>query len=161
MWQKLIDTILKLTKIYNTLFSLNEEKHKIVLAVDIKALDALIEKEQNLTKKIMQAEQSRQKVLRSMAAANPSISELANAKTLLTFCPEEYRENFMKANQALSNAVKKVSELTDANRLLLQGALTAVNMNINSLSGIEADPGYGKSGKQNFSIQKKKFDFEA
>ncbi|WP_196604866.1 flagellar protein FlgN [Pectinatus haikarae] len=161
MWQNLIDTIIELMEMYNCLFILNEKKRKAVLDIDMSALNKIVETEQELTGSVIKAEQKRQKILKQMAAENSGINENSNAKTLLAFCPQTYKESFSKANNDLSANVEKVSSINETNRLLLQGALTAVNMNINSLAGIKADPGYEKSGNQNFSSQKKKFDFQA
>lgn len=160
MWQNLIDIIQTLVEIYAQLFVLNEKKRKAVLDIDMHTLEGLIKEEQAIINSIITAEQTRKNILKTMAVNNSPINEHSNVKNLLHFCPQEYKDSFLKVNNDLSASVQKVSSISEANKLLMQGALTAVNMNINSLAGIKADPGYGKNGTQNFSPHEKNFELK-
>ncbi|WP_196598629.1 flagellar protein FlgN [Pectinatus frisingensis] len=160
MWQELIDNIKELLQIYNKLFKLNERKRQAITAIDMLVLDGLVDKERELSDSIMRIEQKRQAILKKMAAGNAAINESSSFKNLLVFCPDNYKKEFVSDNEALSAVVQKTIVISENNRLLMQGALTAVNMNINSLSGVKAAPGYEKNGEQNFSANKRKLDFE-
>ncbi|WP_307222752.1 flagellar export chaperone FlgN [Pectinatus haikarae] len=160
MWNSLIDILLKLTKIYDELFLLNEKKRSAVLDIDMHILDMIVDEEQKLTDIIMKVEKERQDILKKMAAKNALVNKLSNSKTLTMVCPTEYKEKFLTANEKLSNAVKRTADINETNRLLLRGALTAVNININALVQMKAEPNYKENGNQQFFPQNKNLDFK-
>lgn len=161
MWQDLIDIINKLIYIYSGLYNLNKRKRKAVIDGDMSSLNDIVDEEKKLTHYIIQAEQKRQQILRQLARTNISIDEHATAKMLQGFCPLDKKKSFSVANATLSAKVKEVSSIADANRLLLRGAMTAVNMNINSLAGMKQNPSYGQNGTQGFAPQQKGLDYKA
>ncbi|WP_196592600.1 flagellar protein FlgN [Pectinatus sottacetonis] len=161
MWQDLIDIIIKLTMVYTDILKSNERKRKAVLAIDMKTLDQIINEEQKLMAIVIKEEQKRQEILKKMADKNPSINLTSNVKSLTFFCPTDYKDKFLAVNKDLSEIVKKVADINEANKMLMQGALTAVNLNLNSLVQMKADPDYKKNGSQYFSPQEKKLDFKA
>jgi len=161
MWEELIDIIEALTKIYSKMLELNESKRKAILAIDMKTLDELIDEEQKFINEIAEKEQKRQQVLQKMMQKNLFSEETATFKQLVKFCPIEKKDKFETVNKELSDTVKKTADLNDANRMLMQGALTAVNVNLNSLLQVKAEPDYGKNGTQKFTSQNRGLDFEA
>lgn len=161
MWEELIDIIEALTKIYSKMLELNESKRKAILAIDMKTLDELIDEEHKLINEVMGNEQKRQHILQKMMQKKVLHDETATFKQLVKLCPIEKEEKFVSANKELSDIVKKTTELNDSNRMLMQGALTAVNVNLNSLMQVKSEPDYGQDGQQKFSSQRKNFDFKA
>ncbi len=157
MWQELIKNINGLIVAYQMLYSLNEEKRQVILAIDMEKLSAIVEREKKLMKQVMELEQQRQKILLPLAGDK----RINKASDLLLLCPAEQKDAFNKANEQLSLLVEKTTKINENNMMLLQGALTAVNINLNKLTGIQAQPDYGKNGVQEFSQQKREYDFKA
>ncbi|MBB5336823.1 flagellar protein FlgN [Pectinatus brassicae] len=161
MWEELINIIEALIKTYLNMLELNENKRKAILAIDMKRLDQLIDEEQKFINEVAENEQKRQQVLQKMMQKNLFSEETVTFKQLVKFCPIEKKDKFETVNKELSDTVKKTADLNDANRMLMQGALTAVNVNLNSLMQVRSEPDYGHDGQQKFSSQNKKFDFKA
>ncbi|WP_182188042.1 flagellar protein FlgN [Pectinatus frisingensis] len=160
MWQELINVLLKLIETYDNLFILNENKRKAIVEIDMHNLDKIVNEEQKIVNKIVFIEAERRGILKKMAEKDPLINQLSNSKTLTAFCPQEYKEKFSIANTKLSMSVKKVTDINDANRLLMRGALTAINLNINSISQLKADPNYKGNGNQGFSPHREELGFK-
>ncbi|WP_196599973.1 flagellar protein FlgN [Pectinatus frisingensis] len=160
MWQELINVLLKLIETYDNLFILNQNKRKAIVEIDMHNLDKIVNEEQKIVNEIVFIEAERRDILKKMAEKNSLINQLSNSKTLTAFCPQKYREKFSAANTRLSTSVKKVTDINDANRLLMRGALTAINLNINSISQLKADPNYKGNGNQGFSPHREELDFK-
>lgn len=161
MWQELIKNINNLIIIYQSLFSLNEDKRRAVLAIDMEKLSQIVESEQKLTQQIVALEQERQNILLELSKEKQLVKSDLRAIDLQQLCPVELQGALQKVNLALSQIVEKTTRLNENNMMLLQGALAAVNVNLNNLTDTQAQPDYGKDGSQAFSQQKREFDFKA
>ena len=67
MWQKLIDVLEEVRQGYQELLNISREKRAVLVAVDMKGLETVIEKEQKVLDRIHKAEKQRQAVLKQLA----------------------------------------------------------------------------------------------
>ena len=67
----------------------------------------------------------------------------------------------LAASRKLSRIVKETKELSDANSLLIEGALIAVNRQLGRIGGAVVDPVYGSSGSEQVRHLKKNLDYKA
>ena len=63
--------------------------------------------------------------------------------------------------QRLSRIVKETKELSEANALLIEGALLAVNRRLGRIGGAVVDPVYGSGGGEQVRHLKKNLDYKA
>ena len=67
MWQELIETLNELNKTYCALIALSEKKHKALIVIDLKSIEAVNGEEAKLTQRIRALETKRQKALIDLA----------------------------------------------------------------------------------------------
>lgn len=161
MWQKLASNMAYIIKQYQQLLSLNEEKRSALVRVDMKALEDVVNKEQDVIQAINKAEHTRQDILRSMSRSDNRISANMKMTDLLRRCTDQVaRDQLSKLHKVLDKMVKDVQEATDNNAIITQAALNAVNFKLNQLGGMSVEQGYGNRGQEQVSHQKN-FDFQA
>ncbi len=161
MWKELIGILRQLIEKYHELFRLNKEKKGVVLALDMTSLEKITERERRLLVQISDIEEKRQCLLKQLVQEESQLEQINRQSTLVQFCPREFLPELKDCNVALSDVVKKTTNLSDSNTMLLRGALTAVNMNINNLTNVHQKPDYSSNGEHYFSKPENKFDFEA
>lgn len=161
MWQKLASNMAYIIKQYQQLLKLNEEKRSALVRVDMKALEGVVNREQEVIQAVNKAEHTRQDILRSMAGADSNISASMKMTDLLRRCADPVkRDQLSKLHKVLDKLVKDVQELSDNNAIITQAALNAVNFKLNQLGGTAVEQGYGSRGQEQVSHQKN-FDFQA
>ena len=161
MWQNLAGNMALLIKEYQKLLDLNEEKRRILVRVDMKALEKLLSREESILNAIHKAENSRREMLQEMASANSDIRPDMRMVELLHKCHNpEKRDQLHKLHIMLDKIVKDVQAATDNNAIIIKAALNAVNFRLNQLGGTSADGGYGRGGKEHITHEKN-FDFQA
>ena len=160
MWQELNETLAKLIQLYERVLTIGKKKRDAMVVVDLKALDLILQQEEQLTGEILSAEESRKLILQKLAQIEPQINAGTKLKELCRYCPAEMAETLAKLHTKLDQVTKEVSSIRDANRLLVSAALSAVNYHLNVLGDTAVAPVYGAGGSENIS-KSKKFDFEA
>ena len=73
MWQKLIEVLGEVRQGYQELLHISREKRAALVAVDMKGLEVVVEKEQKVLDRINKAEKQRQAVLKQLAQTEPRI----------------------------------------------------------------------------------------
>ena len=160
MWQELAATLNELNKIYQQLIETGKRKHNVLVAIDMKALEGLIEEEEQLTQKIGVLEQKRQKTLIHLAVENRSIQKDTQLSELLELAPKELQPVLRQLSQSLTASTTKVSELRDGNNLLIRAAMDAAAYHLNRIGGARVEPSYGQGGSEVVS-HRKNFEFKA
>ena len=160
MWQELAAALNELNKIYQQLIVLGKRKRNVLVAVDMKALEELIEEEKQLTQKISALEQNRQKALIHLAVENRSIKQDTQMAEVLGLAPKELQPVLRQLSQALTDSTAEVSELRDSNNILIRAAMNAAAYHLNRIGGARVEPNYGQSGSEVVS-HCKNFEFHA
>ena len=131
-----------------------------MVVVDFKALDQILQQEEQLTGAILSAEESRKLILQKLAGIEPKIKAGTKLAELCRYCPAETAKRLSQLHAKLNQVTNEVSAIRDANRVLVSAALSAVNYHLNVLGDTAVAPVYGAGGSENVS-KSKKFDFEA
>jgi flagellar biosynthesis/type III secretory pathway chaperone len=160
MWQELIQILDKLQQQYENLLVLSKKKRGILVQVNWKALDAILQEENSMVAEISASEKERKSVLKKLAQTHAVLQPDAKMTDLYAFCPKAEADQLKTRHARLNHIVQAVMEASDANKMLISGALAAVNYQLNVLGTTTVQPAYGATGcDQVFKI--KKFDFKA
>ena len=160
MWQELAATLNELNKIYQLLIETGKRKHDVLVAIDMKALEGLLEEEKQLTQKISVLEQKRQKALIHLAVENRSIRQNTQMTEVLELAPKELQMVLRQLSQALTASTTEVIELRDNNNILIRAAMNAASYHLNRIGGARVEPSYGQGGSEVVS-HRKNFEFNA
>ena len=160
MWQELAAILNELNKIYQQLIETGKRKRDILVAIDMKALEGLLEEEKQLTQKISLLEQKRQKSLIHLAVENRSIKQDTQMAEVLELAPKELQPVLRQLIQALTASTTEVCELRDNNNILIRAAMNAASYHLNRIGGARVESGYGHSGSEVVS-HRKNFEFKA
>ena len=160
MWQELAATLNELNKIYQQLVETGKRKRNALVAIDMKALEGLLEEEQQLTQTISMLEQKRQKALIHLAVENRSIKQDTQMAEVLELAPKELQPVLRQLIQALTASTTEVCELRDNNNILIRAAMNAASYHLNRIGGARVESGYGHSGSEVVS-HRKNFEFKA
>ncbi len=160
MWQDFIMALKGLSDAYTALLEIEGKKQVVLVAVDLKGLEALVEKEEQQLERIRAAEERRRDALLALSKEIPSIHADTTMTAVEAACPAELRGLLRKTNLRLSQCVQKAREAGSMNEFLLRHALGAVEYHLNRISNSAIDPTYGQKGQESVS-REKKFDFKA
>ena len=160
MWQELAAILNELNKIYQQLIETGRRKRDILVAIDMKALEGLLEEEKQLTQKISLLEQKRQKSLIHLAVENRSIKQDTQMAEVLELAPKGLQPVLRQLSQALTASTTEVCELRDNNNILIRAAMNAASYHLNRIGGARVESGYGHSGSEVVS-HRKNFEFNA
>lgn len=160
MWQELLEILVRLGKDYEALNSLGQQKHKALVMVDMKALEKLLKREEDLAKSVSRSEEARRELLARMAKAMPGMSAETSAQELYRLAPPHFTVRLERAHALLSGLVDQARKQAEINNILAQGALGAVNVRLGQLGGTAVDPVYGRNGGERVT-HRRNFEYDA
>ncbi|SFT56956.1 FlgN protein [Selenomonas sp. GACV-9] len=161
MWQDLAATLNELNKIYRQLVELGKQKRSALVTIDMKTLERLLKDEDDLTKKIKELEQQRQKALINLAVKNRAIKKDSKLTDLLQYAPNaQLRQILEQLHGELSQNTAAAKELSEGNSLLIRGAMQAVAYHLNRIGGTTVEPTYGQGGGEVVS-HRQNYEFDA
>ena len=161
MWQKLVEVMSQLDEEYRALRSLGEEKHRLLVTVDLKHLEELLKKEDQRAAKISKLEAGRKEILAKLAGLEKKLRpDMKMAEIFEVVANPKVRIQLQKLHKSLDESVEAVVRQNEINSILVHGALQAVTAKLNRLGGASVDPAYGQGGKDRIS-HRKNFDFHA
>lgn len=159
-WKALAGTLNELNKTYQALNALSRKKHQALIIIDLKSIEAMNGEEARLTQEIRKLEETRQKTLIRLAVENRAITKETNMTQLIEAAPtQEIRKVLRTLHQALDASTKEAAELRDNNRVLIEGALSAVSYHLNRLGGAQVENAYGSTG-QEVVTHESRFEFK-
>ena len=160
-WKELLQVLNGLNKSYEALIELSQKKHKALVFIDLKSLEAMNETEAKLTQDIRQLEERRQKVLIHLAVENRDIKKDTRMAELVRYAPTpQIHALLAQLHKTLTASTTKAQELRDNNRVLIEGALSAVTYHLNRLGGTHVENAYGSTG-QEVVTHARNFEFKA
>ena len=160
MWQNLIQALKELSDAYAALLDIETQKGGVLVAVNMKGLEALLGEEEQQLERIRVAEQSRQDALLALSKEIPSSHAAMTMAEVEAACPAHIRPSLQALHKVLGERVRKAREAGGTNEFLIRHALGAVEYHLNRLSNSSIDPTYGQTGKESVT-REKKFDFKA
>ena len=162
MWNVFTATLEELHRQYEKIRALQEKKRGILVALDMAALEKLTAEEDFLARAVQELEKQRLTQLAQIAKDTPGVSAETNMEELALLAPTDaVHRSVLAASRSLSLIVKETKELSEANSLLIEGALIAVNRQLGRIGGAVVDPVYGSSGGEQVRHLKKNLDYKA
>lgn len=162
MWKTFTATLEELHRQYEKIRALQEKKRGVLVALDMAALEKLTAEEDFLARAVQELEKQRLTQLAQIAKDTPGVSAETNMEELALLAPTDaVHRSVLAASRKLSRIVKETKELSDANSLLIEGALIAVNRQLGRIGGAVVDPVYGSSGSEQVRHLKKNLDYKA
>lgn len=162
MWKTFTATLEELHRQYEKIRMLQEKKRGVLVALDMAALEKLTAEEDFLAHAVQELEKQRLTQLAQIAKDTPGVSAETNMEELALLAPTDaVHRSVLAASRSLSLIVKETKELSEANSLLIEGALIAVNRQLGRIGGAVVDPVYGSSGGEQVRHLKKNLDYKA
>lgn len=162
MWNAFTATLEELHRQYEKIRALQKKKRGILVALDMAALEKLTAEEDFLARAVQELEKQRLTQLAQIAKDTPGVSAETNMEELALLAPTDaVHRSVLAASRSLSLIVKETKELSEANSLLIEGALIAVNRQLGRIGGAVVDPVYGSSGGEQVRHLKKNLDYKA
>ena len=162
MWKTFTATLEELHRQYEKIRVLQEKKRGVLVALDMAALEKLTAEEDFLARAVQELEKQRLTQLAQIAKDTPGVSAETNMEELALLAPTDaVHRSVLAASRKLSRIVKETKDLSDANSLLIEGALIAVNRQLGRIGGAVVDPVYGSRGSEQVRHLKKNLDYKA
>ena len=89
MWQEFIDVMSKLLETYKAMLRVSKDKRKVLVQVDMTALEDLLTKEQSLIATVGKLEKEREIVLKKIVVAEHIIEPTAKMADLFYLCSKK------------------------------------------------------------------------
>lgn len=162
MWNTFAATLKELHRQYEKIRDLQGKKRRVLVALDMAALEKLTAEEEFLANAVQELETRRLTQLAQIAKDTPGVSAETDMEELALLAPTDaVHRSVLAASRKLSLVVKETKELSEANSLLIEGALIAVNRQLGRIGGAVVDPVYGSSGTEQVRHLKKNLDYRA
>lgn len=133
LMEELISTLSQETDFYNTLLPIAEEKTKAIVANDLERLQEITEREQEAVGRVNALERKRTEVINNMGIVlgrKPQELTLTELIRVTEKQPKD-RAALSELKEKLGDAVKKLEELNERNRVLIQHSLEMIEFNMN------------------------------
>ena len=162
MWNAFTETLGQLCLQYEKISALQEKKRGILVTLDMAALEKLTAEEDFLAKAVQELEKTRLAQLAEIAKTTPGVMCDTNMEELALLAPTDaLHRSVLAASRRLSLIVREAKERSEANALLVEGALIAVNRQLGRIGGAVVDPVYGSTGGEQVRHLKKNLDYKA
>ena len=162
MWHAFTATLEQLQEKYEKIHALQERKRGVLVALDIASLEKLTAAEDLLANAVQTLEKRRLAQLAQIAQETPGVTADTTMEELALLAPTDaVHRRVLAASRRLSRTVKETKDLSDANALLMEGLLRAVNRQLGRIGGAVVDPVYGSGGSEQVRHLKKNFDYKA
>ena len=162
MWNAFTETLAELYRQYEKINALQEKKRGVLVGLDMAALEKLTAEEEFLAKAVQELEKQRLAQLVQIAKETPGVTADTSMEELALLAPTDaVHRSVRAASRRLSLLVKETKERSDANALLIEAALIAVNRQLGKIGGAVVDPVYGSGGDEQVRHLKKNLDYKA
>lgn len=141
--EELVSTLKAEETIYKELIPIAEDKTKIIIRNDLKALQDITEKEQLMIERLTPLEKKRAEVIVNMGTVlnrNPSTLNLKHLIELLGRQPEEQKELSI-LHDSLKTTIGRLVGINNRNKSLIEQSLEMIEFNMNLIQSTRMSPG--------------------
>ena len=133
LMEELISTLSQEKDLYVALLPIAEEKTKAIIANDLERLQEITDREQEAVGRVNALERKRNEVINNMGIVlGRKPQELTLTELILvTEKQPKDRAALSELKEKLGDAVKKLEELNERNRVLIQHSLEMIEFNMN------------------------------
>lgn len=158
--EQLIEILNREYEGYAEYSKLAEEKQKVILAGDVKALDGIVEQEQEWIVTMGKMEQIRKVIIGNILLEN-NVERVENITELSEYIPEPQRTELLKIRDDLGKLLEKIQDINELNGKLIQQNLDYIHFHINILTGAESGTGTYGNKADGKDVQQKRNLFDA
>jgi len=155
--EQLKNTLVKENELYTGVLKLAEEKTKVIVSRDIKALENITKKEQQYIMNMATFEKLRRSILTNIAQ-ELSIEEIASVSELILFIEEDSGNEIDDLRNDLLKTIADLKAVNEGNEKLINQSLQYINLNIEILTSSSED-GNRYSNKASENKQVKSINF--
>lgn len=147
--EELIMTLEAEDEIYKQIIPIAQEKTKIIIKNDLKALQDVTAREQNMVDKILVLEKKRQEVVTNMSIVLNIKEEELNVKKVIEILKNQPKEQKQLSivHDSLKKTLNRVSQINNHNRSLIEKSLEMIEFNMNLIQSTRMSPGSGSYTK--------------
>jgi len=131
--QQLKDTLIKENELYTQVLKLAQEKTKVIVAGDIKALENITKKEQQYIMNMGTFEKIRRSVLTNIAEEF-NIEVISNISELILFIDEDTGNEIDELRDTLLKTIADLKAVNESNEKLINHSLQYINFNLEILT---------------------------
>ncbi|MBQ9767657.1 MAG: flagellar protein FlgN [Lachnospiraceae bacterium] len=131
--EELISTLSQEKDLYLALLPIAEEKTKAIVANDLEGLQRITDREQEAVDRVNALERKRDEVIKNMGIVLGRKPQELTLTELIKVADKQPKEKatLTELKDALGNAVKKLADLNERNRVLIQHSLEMIEFNMN------------------------------
>ncbi|MBR2895660.1 MAG: flagellar protein FlgN [Oscillospiraceae bacterium] len=152
--EELISVLRKEQEIYQQLIPITEEKTKVIVQNNLKALQEITEREQQAVEQLNTLERKREEIIVNMGTVlnrDPRTLKLKNMVKLMEKRPEEQKQ-LAELYDTLTVSIKRLSEINERNKVLINQSLEMIQFEMNLIQSTRMAPGSNNYNKQASSL---------
>ena len=156
--EELINVLQKEQDIYQQLIPITEQKTKVIIQNDLKALQEITEQEQQAVEQLNALKRRREEIIINMGTVlnrDPKTLKLKNMVKLLEKRPEEQKK-LAELYDLLTASIRRLSEINERNKTLINQSLEMIQFEMNLIQSTRMAP-----GSSNYNKQASSFDMPA
>ena len=156
--EELISVLQKEQDVYQQLIPITEQKTKIIIQNNLKALQEITEREQQAVEQLNTLERKREEIIVNMGTVlnrDPRTLKLKNMVKLMEKRPEEQKQ-LAELYDTLTASIKRLSEINERNKVLINQSLEMIQFEMNLIQSTRMAP-----GSSNYNKQASSFDMPA
>lgn len=141
--EELITTLEKENEIYVNLLPIQEQKKKVIIMNDLKQLQEITAKEQEVIQEVGALERTRQKVINNIGTVlnrDPATLDIPALIEILAKQPEE-KKRLSIVYDSLKKTVHRLVDLNKLNQSLIEESLDMIEFNLNFIQSTRMSPG--------------------
>lgn len=152
LMEELISTLSQEKDIYLTLLPIAEEKTKAIVANDLEALQKVTEKEKEMVDRVTALERKRSEVINNMGIVLGRKPQELTLTELICVAEKQPRDKevLTELKDVLGTAVRKLEDINERNKVLIQHSLEMIEFNMNLIQSTRMVQGnnYTKSAAE-------------
>lgn len=152
LMEELISTLSKEKDIYLDLLPIAEEKTKAIVANDLEKLQEITDREQYEVDRISSLEKKRGEVVSNIGIVLGRKPEELTLTEMIRISAKQPKDQAVlsELKDSLGQTVKKLAELNERNKVLIQHSLSMIEFNMNLIQSTRTVPGnnYTKSASE-------------
>ncbi len=135
LMEELISTLSQEKDLYLALLPIAEEKTKAIVANDLDELQRITDKEQMTVDRVTALERKRAEVIKNMGIVLGRKPEELTLTELIKVAEKQpkVQEDLRELKDALGKSVRRLADLNERNRVLIQQSLEMIEFNMNLL----------------------------
>ncbi|MFZ5945239.1 MAG: flagellar protein FlgN [Bacillota bacterium] len=146
---------------YKALLDIAAKKKQVLIGNDIKELDNLNKKEQEIIIRATRLENKRLQIIHTLSGYFSASVESITLKDLAETAPQPFKSQLTPIYQELQKVIEELSQTNQENSSLIEQALKIVNFTINTIASSEREVVYPEKDSKGVKQLSRIFDSKA